>query len=1027
MDPQPADGESQLPPVLPEELPPPAPGGEIDGAAPAIPEEEDDGQSIIAPDHPIFERVQEALKVQLLGQRDQVELAYREKAEALARKEREHVDNGVELYRVQQDLAKKHSHLESLDARHTQVVQARSQAEAELQRVVTSVDLQKQLFAATVKKTRDAQTELDRVNETIHDVEQYHTQMQGEITLIRRAAYVADGDLVAKEREKKNQDFLIDNMQSQVKRLQEQHGLYEAQLVAQQEETKAARATLSEAATEKEPPPLAPLSAVPLCSTPLPSLHPAPILPVHFALIDAGSTTGGRVRARVQAILMEEKQLLSQYKSSVTGMQRRDEALQQSEDALRQQRENLQAMGNELHGFRTSIRQEEERVERQTELLAKVEHECQELRAAIERYRQQRDQLGQELTDLKKMADAQAQTAARALHDQHQLQQRLEHLQLAIQQTRAEQVAVEGKIREHLDEQCSYERSTSATEQSAARIRQEIHEKARSPPARHRPPKLPELQAASLQNELQRVRLDILNTQAHTSSLQKALDTLLAQLKEKDAIIERYEQEIRRKNDLITKKQSEVDKLNRRYAQLTENMKDENVGPLEACINNLRKEIDAKKADCEGLERNWMRLQVSLVAMMKQAEEEEDQIAQTKARQTVLSQRGLRLDQSCQAELAEIRDLQQGIAKMHTDMQRLNTEIAKHATKQQAIASANFTMEADFIARLKARRPSPAPAPTLELDAMRLERQIVEVKQGKEAVKNDTVEAERQMMLWERKIELERETQEALDPTKSQSDVAEMEREIHRMQLRYKSLELEQEQLLRTMEMAIKKRVAIAESAPARPLPARPMGLGWGLGSRLWADRWLVSLGHRAAAAAPKKVVTQAGLRQTNADLQRRLKAATDEAARYEGELQAASGQQQLEQQVGQMSDECKQLRDREKALQEAVTGLVMEKQKNLDKITRAQRFVKRYTAEAGGTYAPAAKPEELDQRLAAQGARKEHLDAIIQELRAQFPFIQARPRPPRPRPRPRHSSLSDVRRLMGRLGLGDGGWQIVS
>jgi len=232
---------------------------------------------------------------------------------------------------------------------------------------------------------------------------------------------------------------------------------------------------------------------------------------------------------------------------------------------------------------------------------------------------------------------------------------------------------------------------------------------------------------------------------------------------------------------------------------------------------------------------------------------------------------------------------------MHTDMQRLNAEIAKHGTRQQELASANFNMEADFVARLKACTCPPlrlllssfpprqlvsyfGPPPwpqTLELDALRLEDQIVEVKQDREQLKNSIVEAEsalllffhllsspsfllprwkapstgavinapscffsspnrRQIMLWDRKIELERETQEALDPTKAQvcrplkcvigplvpecltpqSDISEMEREIHRMQLRYKSLELEQEQLLRAMEMAIKKRVAIVESVP---------------------------------------------------------------------------------------------------------------------------------------------------------------------------------------------------------------------
>ncbi|PNW83653.1 hypothetical protein CHLRE_05g238270v5 [Chlamydomonas reinhardtii] len=52
----------------------------------------------------------------------------------------------------------------------------------------------------------------------------------------------------------------------------------------------------------------------------------------------------------------------------------------------------------------------------------------------------------------------------------------------------------------------------------------------------------------------------------------------------------------------------------------------------------------------------------------------------------------------------------------------------------------------------------------------------------------EIVEAERQIMLWERKIQLEKEMQEVLDPTVGQDVVAEMKKEIHRMTLRHTEL-----------------------------------------------------------------------------------------------------------------------------------------------------------------------------------------------------------------------------------------------
>lgn len=60
----------------------------------------------------------------------------------------------------------------------------------------------------------------------------------------------------------------------------------------------------------------------------------------------------------------------------------------------------------------------------------------------------------------------------------------------------------------------------------------------------------------------------------------------------------------------------------------------------------------------------------------------------------------------------------------------------------------------------------------------------------------DIVETERQIMLWERKIELEKEMQEMLDPTVGEGVVQNMRKEIHRMELRHAELLRTQEQLM---------------------------------------------------------------------------------------------------------------------------------------------------------------------------------------------------------------------------------------
>ena len=53
----------------------------------------------------------------------------------------------------------------------------------------------------------------------------------------------------------------------------------------------------------------------------------------------------------------------------------------------------------------------------------------------------------------------------------------------------------------------------------------------------------------------------------------------------------------------------------------------------------------------------------------------------------------------------------------------------------------------------------------MENESIKLENQISQLKDQKADVLAEIVEAERQILLWERKITLEKEMQETLDPT----------------------------------------------------------------------------------------------------------------------------------------------------------------------------------------------------------------------------------------------------------------------
>ena len=86
-----------------------------------------------------------------------------------------------------------------------------------------------------------------------------------------------------------------------------------------------------------------------------------------------------------------------------------------------------------------------------------------------------------------------------------------------------------------------------------------------------------------------RIRVDILNTKSHNEQLQKTTDSLINELTSKDKLIEKYEMEIRQRNDQIEKKMHTVDRLNRKYEALVAGEpEEENLGPLEGKHKNKK-------------------------------------------------------------------------------------------------------------------------------------------------------------------------------------------------------------------------------------------------------------------------------------------------------------------------------------------------------------------------------------------------------------------------------------------------------
>ena len=310
-----------------------------------------------------------------------------------------------------------------------------------------------------------------------------------------------------------------------------------------------------------------------------------------------------------------------------------------------------------------------------------------------------------------------------------------------------------------------------------------------------------EIDTANIQNEIARLNIDGLNTEAHTSKLQERLKEEQQILDEMDIKISKIETEIRRRHNEIESKMSKVDRLNRKYEQLFDGIEEEEPsGPLESTIKALEKEIESLDNVIQNQQTNWVANQTRLIELIGNTENMESTKREVSATLTILQQKRLRLIQNINTNDAALKMVLSRVNNMHTDMSRLNELIGKNVKVQKELENDNGVKRMEFCHEVK----------ELQEESNRIESKIQEMHKAKEDILNDIIEVEKQILIWEKKIQLEKETQETLKSSENAHEAKGMEKEIHRMQQTLEGLKRDQEKLIREMELAIHKKEDIA-------------------------------------------------------------------------------------------------------------------------------------------------------------------------------------------------------------------------
>uniref|UniRef100_A0A2K5ENR5 Coiled-coil domain 40 molecular ruler complex subunit n=1 Tax=Aotus nancymaae TaxID=37293 RepID=A0A2K5ENR5_AOTNA len=302
---------------------------ESEGSVEEAEDEEGSQLVVLDPDHPLMIRFQAALKNYLNRQIEKLKLDLQELVVATKQSQARRQELGVNLYDVQQHLVHLQKALEKNHDHHSLVVRERRQEEEELQTARALYAKTRAAANEERKKLAALQTEMENLALHLFYVQNIDQDLRDNVCVMKRVVKKAEAERVRAEIEKKKQDLYVDQLTTRAQRLEEDVALFEAQYLAQAEDTRILRKAVSEACTE------------------------------------------------IDAISMEKRRILQQWGTSLVGMKHRDEAHRAVLEALRYCR----ATGGE--GYKKSIMKEEEKNEKLASILNRTETEASLLQKLV--------------------------------------------------------------------------------------------------------------------------------------------------------------------------------------------------------------------------------------------------------------------------------------------------------------------------------------------------------------------------------------------------------------------------------------------------------------------------------------------------------------------------------------------------------------------------------------------------------------------------------------------------------------------
>ncbi|XP_031821446.1 coiled-coil domain-containing protein 40 [Sarcophilus harrisii] len=487
----------------------------------------------------------------------------------------------------------------------------------------------------------------------------------------------------------------------------------------------------------------------------------------------------GEACTEIDTINLEKKQLLQNWSASLVGMKHRDEAFTAILEALRDSKHQSKSMDGEIEAYKKSIMKEEERNELLANILNRAENDTNVNQKLITQCMSKHEALQKEFTTYTLTLHSTEEAYTRAYSERAVCTNELQTICHNIENELDYKKNKENSILEMLQDQKMSNKMTKYFQHLATKLQKQKTDMI--------------TQLSKIDGDIAQTALNITNTNIRKEQHKDTLKKLDKEVEKINDLITSSENEIARRTTLIERKQGLINVFNKRVDQIINDLGGEELGPVELEIGRLTKLIDEHNAELLKQQMTWLRLQQDLVKLTHEREDQLASVDMFKKELTIMEQKKLRVEKKIDQEKSEVKEIEYRMRSLDNDLKKFNTLICKNRVSSEELQQGNLVTENEFVRSLKAS----------EKESIELQEKLISLNEEKKTLLNKLIEAEHQIMLWEKKIQLAKEMRAAVDSETGQAEIRTMRAEIHRMQVKLAQLKKQQEKMIREMEAAV--------------------------------------------------------------------------------------------------------------------------------------------------------------------------------------------------------------------------------